>query len=110
MVVEGSGERLSPASSCPIRVQLARDLGILLASTVVHHEEYVESHQPYVDVRCPAKKSTSPSCRRNGSSIGWCASKSEVIGAPIKLLLMIMVANDIRGWMRLKFSRHLFYS
>ena len=40
-----------------ICVQLARDLGLLLARIViVHHEEYVVSQQSYVDVRRPAEK------------------------------------------------------
>ena len=45
-----------PASTCPIHVQLARNLGILLARTVVHHEEHVVSQQLYVDIYCPAEK------------------------------------------------------
>ena len=36
---------------------MVRDLGILLAKTiVVHHEEHVVLQQPYVDMRCPAEK------------------------------------------------------
>ena len=52
----GSGKREVPAASCPTRFQLARDLGILLARAVLHHEEHVASQQPYMDMRCPAKK------------------------------------------------------
>ena len=37
MVVAGSGERVGSASPCPIHVQLARDLGILQAKSVVVH-------------------------------------------------------------------------
>ena len=40
----------------PIHVELARDLGISLAKTVVHHEEHVAWQQPYVDVLCPTEK------------------------------------------------------
>ena len=50
-------KELVPASSCIIRVQLARDLGILLARAVVHNEEHVASQKLYVDLRCPAEKS-----------------------------------------------------
>ena len=58
MVVAGSGEEVS-ASSCPIRVQLARDPGILLARAIVeHNDEHVTSQQSYVVVRCPAEKHT----------------------------------------------------
>ena len=40
-----------------MRVQLVRDLGILLVRTVVvHHEEHVAWQQPYVDLSCPAEK------------------------------------------------------
>ena len=45
-----------PSTSCPIPVQLARDLVFLLAGAVVHNEEHVASHQLYVDVHCPAEK------------------------------------------------------
>ena len=45
-----------PTSSCPIRLQLAKDLGILLVRTVVHNEEHVVSQQPHVDVHWPAEK------------------------------------------------------
>ena len=55
MVVAGSGEKV-PASSRPIRVQWATDLGIMLARAVVHHEEHVTSKQPHVDMRYPAEK------------------------------------------------------
>ena len=59
MVVADSGERVGLSSRffMSVRVQLARDLGILLArAVVVHQEEHVASQQPYVDVRCPAEK------------------------------------------------------
>ena len=57
MVVAGSGERVCSLLSCSVRVQLVRDLGILLSrAVVVHHEEHVASQQPYVNVRCPTKK------------------------------------------------------
>ena len=39
-----------------IRVQLARDLEILLARAVAHHKEHVALQQPYVDVHCSAEK------------------------------------------------------
>ena len=45
------------ASSCPIHVQLVRDLGIFLARTVVvQHEEHVALKQLYVAVRCLPEK------------------------------------------------------
>ena len=54
MVVAGSGERVSSSYIC---VQLARDLGLLLARTVVvHHEEHVALQQSYVDVHCHSEK------------------------------------------------------
>ena len=41
----------------PDTLQLARDVGILLArAAVVHHEDHVVSHQPYVDMCCSAGK------------------------------------------------------
>ena len=45
-----------PLHSRPLRIQLARDQGILLSRAVVHHEEHVASQEPYVDLRCPAER------------------------------------------------------
>ena len=45
-----------PASSYPICVHLARNLGILLARAVIVHHVQVASQQPYVDMHCPAEK------------------------------------------------------
>ena len=44
MVLAGSGERKVTATSCPIRVQLARDLGLLLARAVLYTTKRTLQH------------------------------------------------------------------
>ena len=70
MVVAGSGENV-PTSACPIHVQLARHLGILLArAVVVHHKEHIALQQFYVGMCCPADKVHHLPVGRPGSSMG----------------------------------------
>ena len=60
-------------SSCPICVQLARDLGILLVrAVVVHHEVHVASHQSFVDMCCPAEKSHHLPVEEMAVAHGYC--------------------------------------